>query len=215
MRLIDTPRNIHTNALVYPGDTPLELSRLCTVGPESPCTITRLGGWTTHFLTHVDAPLHFVAGGASLDETPLDRIAGDAIVVDVDGGAVLASHVPAGESLSGVRLLSKTRNSDRFNPDEIDEHHVYVSEGAAKAAVERGVRLIGIDYLSVDRFGDDAYPAHRALLGEGVLVLEGLDLAHVTPGRYVLFALPLKIAAGDGSPVRAVLLPPAHGGGQR
>jgi arylformamidase len=208
MRLVDISRTIHTNALVYPGDTPLELSRLCTVGPESPCTITQLGGWTTHFLTHVDVPLHFVAGGASLDETPLDRFAGDAIVVEVDGDAVLASHVPAGEALDGVGLLFKTRNSDRFDQGAFDEHHVYVSEGAAKAAVERGVNLIGIDYLSVDRYGDETYPAHRSLLGSGVLILEGIDLSHVAPGRYVLFALPLKIAAGDGSPVRAVLLPP-------
>ena len=89
---------------------------------------------------------------------------------------------------------------------------------AAAAAVERGVNLVGIDYLSVDRYGDGTYPAHRTLLRSGVLILEGIDLAHVAPGRYVLFALPLKIAAGDGSPVRAVLLPqtgpaPARGHG--
>jgi arylformamidase len=218
MRLIDISRTIHTNALVYPGDPPLELSPLCTVGPGSPFAITRLDGWTTHVLTHVDAPSHAVAGGASLDETPLDRFAGDAIVVEAGGDAVLASHVPAGEPLDGVSLLFKTRNSDRFDPAAFDRHHVYVSEGAAEAAVERGVNLVGIDYLSVDRYGDEAYPAHRTLLRGGVLILEGIDLARVAPGRYVLFALPLKIAAGDGSPVRAVLLPqtgpaPARGRG--
>jgi hypothetical protein len=119
----------------------------------------------------------------------------------VDGDAVPASHVPAGEAPEGVGLSFETRNSDRSDPGAFDEHHVYVSDGAALAAAERGVDLVGIDDLSVDRSGDEAYPAHRALLGSGVLILEGIDLARVAPGRYVLVALPLKIAAGDGSPV--------------
>jgi arylformamidase len=209
MRLIDISRTIRTDALVYPGDPPLRVSPLSTIGPQSPYAITRLDGWTTHVLTHVDAPAHFVAGGASLDEIPLDRFAGDALVVEIglDADVVRAAHLPVGDDLAGVSLLFKTRNSARAAGDAFDENHVYVGEDAARAIVDRGVGLVGIDYLSVDRYGDEAYPAHRTLLDNGVLVLEGIDLAHVGAGRYVLFALPLKIAAGDGSPVRAVLMP--------
>ena len=101
MRLIDISRPISSGGLVYPGDPPLEVERLCTVGKDSPCTITSLGGWTTHFLTHVDAPLHFVAGGATLDNTPLDRFIGEAIVVEVEGDAVLPEHLPAEAGLAG------------------------------------------------------------------------------------------------------------------
>jgi arylformamidase len=207
MRLIDISRPIASGGLVYPGDPPLAVERLCTVGKDSPCTITSLGGWTTHFLTHVDAPLHFVAGGATLDETPLDRFLGDALVIEVEGDAVLPGHLPPHEDLRGVAVLFKTRNSQAFDPDVFHEDHVYVSAGAATAAVERRVNLVGIDYLSVDRHGDETYPAHHTLLGNGVLILEGIDLAGVAPGRYTLVALPLRIAGADGSPVRAALIP--------
>jgi arylformamidase len=222
MRLIDISRPIASGGLVYPGDPPLEVERLCTAGKDAPCTITSLGGWTTHFLTHVDAPLHFVAGGATLDDTPLERFAGEALVVEVEGDAVLPEHLPQGEDLWGVAVLFKTRNSRIDDWTVFREDHVYVSAAAAARAVERRVNLVGIDYLSVDRHGDEAYPAHHTLLGNGVLILEGIDLAGVAPGRYTLVALPLRIAGADGSPVRAALIPhdahddePARGEGER
>lgn len=107
----------------------------------------------------------------------------------------------------GRHLLFKTRHSDTFDPRSFDEQHVYVTAEAAALAVERRVNLVGIDDLSVDRHGDETYPAHRTRLGAGVPILEGLDLGGVTPGLYPLTALPLRIARGDGSPVRAVLTP--------
>jgi arylformamidase len=213
MRLIDISRPIASGAVVYPGDPPLEVERLCTAGEDSPCTISRLGGWTTHVLTHVDAPLHFVPGGATLDDTPLDRFVGEALVVEVEGDAVLPEHLPAGADLLGVAVLFKTRNSvvpGGPGATGFREDHVYVSAAAASVAVARRVNLVGIDYLSVDRYGDEAYPAHHILLGNGVLILEGLDLVGVGPGRYTLVALPLRIAGADGSPVRAALI--AHDG---
>ena len=204
---IDISRTISTNALVYPGDSPIEVTPLCKIGPDSPCNILQLGGWTTHFLTHVDPPLHFVKDGASLDEIPLSRFIGDTLVIEADGDAVSPSHIPSGDEIKGLNILFKTRNSATWNDHVFNENHVYVSGGAAELAVARGVNLVGIDYISIDRFGDEAYPAHRTLLQNGILILEGLDLTHVTPGRYTLIALPLRIAQGDGSPVRAVLIP--------
>lgn len=204
-RLIDISRTIHDGAVVYPGDDPLRMERGWTIGPDCPFNMTRLG-WTTHFLTHLDPPLHFFAEGASVEQIPLERFLGAALVVEVKGERVEAGDLPAGEPLQGVSLLFKTRHSAAFDPHRYDEGHVYVSEEAARAMVAQGVNLVGIDYLSVDRFGDEAFPAHRTLLGGGVLVLEGLDLAAARPGRYTLAALPLKIAGGDGSPVRAVLI---------
>jgi arylformamidase len=163
---------------------------------------------TTHVLTHVDAPCHVLPGGATLDAIPLRRFAGPALVVDVPGAAVLPEHLPGGD-LRGLNLLFRSRHSREAAPgaERFDPDHVYVSAGAAGALVARGVNLVGVDYLSVDRWGDGAFPAHRTLLSGGVLILEGLDLAAAPPGRYRLAALPLKIERADGAPVRAVLYP--------
>jgi arylformamidase len=158
---------------------------------------------TTHLLTHVDAPRHFFEGGASLDQIHVARFCGEALVIEAEGDVVLPGDVP-GEA-QGLNLLFKTRNSARWNASVYDREHVSISPAAAEVMAARGVNLAGIDYLSVDRCGDESYPVHRTLLGAGVLILEGIDLAGVTPGRYHLSALPLKIAGGDGSPVRAVL----------
>lgn len=200
---IDISRSIAPDAAVYPGDDPLGVSALCSIGPDAPCNVTALHGWTTHFLTHVDPPRHFVANGDTLEDIVLARFMGDAIVVEVDGPEVSREDVP--ESVDGINVLFKTANS-HLDPTVFHEDHVYISLEAVEALIEGRPNLVGIDYLSVDRFGDEDYPAHKGLLGAGILLLEGLDLADCRPGRYTLAAFPLKISQGDGSPVRAVLL---------
>jgi len=202
-RIIDLSRTIEPGALVYPGDPPLGMQPLCRIGPNSPYNLLELR-WTTHFLTHLDAPLHFIEGGASTAGIPPERLIGPALVISVEGPAVLPRHIP--ESVQGMSLLFRTRHSSAWDSGAYDRDHVYVGPAAAETMVARGVNLAGIDYLSVDPFGDEQYPAHRILLGNGVLILEGLDLAAAPPGRYTLVALPLKISGGDGSPVRAVLI---------
>lgn len=166
----------------------------------------RLPNWTTHLLTHVDAPLHFIPGGATLDTIELSRFHCQAVVVEVDGPVVTAEHVPE-RPLADWGVLFRTRNSDRPETAPFDTEHVYIDQEAAQLLVKRSVNLVGIDYLSVDRFGDEQYPVHRCLLGAQVLVLEGLLLADVAAGNYTLSAWPLKIAGADGSPVRALLSP--------
>jgi arylformamidase len=203
MKIHDISRAIVPSAAVYPGDDALAVEEVCSIGPDAPCNITALGNWTTHFLTHVDPPRHFVAGGATLDDIPLDRFVGRAIVVEVAGDVVGPEDVPT--EIRGASVLFKTRNSD-LDPSVFDENHVYLSAAAVDRLVAGGANLVGIDYLSVDRYGDEDYPAHRGLLGAEVLILEGTSLASVSAGEYELIALPLKIAEGDGSPVRAVLI---------
>jgi arylformamidase len=201
---IDISRTIMEGAPVYPGDAPPVFSRRCDVARGDPYNVMEfhLSG---HVLTHMDAPRHFVPEGAALDELPPERFIGPAEVIEVDGPAVEPEHIP--QSAAGLNLLFKTRNSSRPFAAEFDAGHVYVSAAAAETIAERGANLVGIDYLSVDRFGDETYPAHRTLLGAGILILEGIDLSGVEAGRYTLVATPLKIAGGDGSPVRALLIP--------
>lgn len=201
---LDISRSISPKSVTYGGDQPLNMPSLSSVGPGSRWSITKLD-WTTHFLTHVDPPCHGVRGGANLDQIPLNRFMGEALVVEVQGDAVELGDVPAGAK--GLSVLFKTRNSTIATEAPFARDYVYISGEAAEALVRAEVNLVGIDYLNVDRCGDETFPAHRALLGNNVLILEGLDLNRAAAGRYQLVALPLRIAQGDGSPVRAVLVP--------
>jgi arylformamidase len=200
--LYDISREIAASSVVYPGDASANVSPICEIGEAAPCHIMNLG-LSTHYLTHVDVPAHFIKGGASLDDIALSRFTGPAVVVEAGGSVITAADVPVVPP--DVNVLFKTRNSDQPTEAPFREDHVYLAEDAARALSDAGVNLVGIDYISIDRFGDENYPAHRLLLGAGILILEGLDLTGVNPGRYRLCAFPLRVASGDGSPVRAVL----------
>ena len=150
-------------------------------------------------------------GRAGLASLPLDALVGEARVVEIpsDARAVEEKHVSA-EALGGAtRVLFKTRNSDFWNERDgrFREDFTYIEPSAARALAGAGVRLVGFDYLSVEKFGSEDFETHLALLGSGVVIVEGLDLRGVEPGLYELICLPLKIAAGsgDGAPARAVL----------
>jgi arylformamidase len=189
---------ISGSALVYPGDPAVRMAPVC----EAPFRLTELA-LTTHVLTHLDAPRHFYAEGQSISDLPVERFLCEALVVEIEGDAVVPSHVPA--RCAGMAVLFKTRHSGPW-AREYDHNHVYLTPEAATLLAERGANLAGVDYLDVDRDGDSEYTVHRTLLGAGVLILEGLDLRDVPPGAYRLAAFPLRIQDGDGAPVRAVLL---------
>lgn len=201
----DVSRRISSDAVVLPGDDPLLQQPICQIGASAPCNITALQNWSTHFLTHVDPPKHFIPNGASLDDVPLERFAGKAKVVECASAVVTEDDLRRAGNIENCNVLFKTRNSNVPTTSEFDENHVYLSEGGAVEATRNNANLLGIDYLTIDKFDDDNFPAHITLLGNNVLILEGLDLSGVPEGEYDLYALPLKIAAGDGSPVRAVL----------
>jgi arylformamidase len=207
MIIHDISRLIAPDVAGYPGDDNIAFGEVCTIAETGPCNVTSLENWTTHFLTHVDPPRHFVAAGATLEDVAIDRWMQPAIVVEVSGDAVTSADIPA---CDGKAVLFKTRNSDAPK-DRFATDHVYVSKEAAESLVAEGATLAGVDYLSIDRYGDEDYPAHRTLLGNDVLILEGLDLSGINPGEYFLVALPLRIANGDGSPVRAVLIEEVNG----
>src|SRR3954451_15543207 len=164
-----------------------------------------------HCGTHVDAPRHFVADGANLEAVGLDAFVGPAHVADATGvsalgaGALEALDVPPGTS----RLLLKTDNSLdvelRTAPFRSD--YVALTPDGAQWIVDRGIRLIGIDYLSIQRFHDPP-DAHQILLGAPVVILEGLDLREAQPGPWTLMCLPLRLAGIDAeaAPARAVLI---------
>lgn len=199
---LDISYSIENGVPQWPGDPSLRMSRLHEIGPDSPAQVTKLD-WISHFMTHVDAPAHFIPGGASVDELSLDRWSGDALVVEIAGDVIDAQHIP--NDCQDLCVLFKTRNGDLWRRRQFQENYVYITGPAAKLLVERGTKLVGVDYLSVDKYGAPGTPAHYAILGAGLTILEGIDLRNIEPGPYELVAFPLKIVDCDGSPVRAAL----------
>ena len=165
----------------------------------------------THTGTHVDPPHHFLDGSSTIESLPLDVLMGDAVVVEVHKptGTIGPEELEAAGLVEGdTRVLFKTPNSAIWAEPHPEFPAEYVSVGPEAAAwlVQHGIRLVGVDFLSVERRGSPGHPTHVTLLGAGVIVIEGLNLSGVEPGRYKLICLPIKILGGDGAPARAVLL---------
>jgi arylformamidase len=209
-RLIDVSLEVGPGLLVWPGNPGVTItptSRLSR-GDTSNVSEIRLG---SHTGTHIDPPFHFLDHGMTAEELPLDVMMGEATVADLTGTAgPIGSDELAGLSLSGevTRLLLRTDNSAIWaaDPRAFPDDYVCLSPDGARWVVENGIRLIGIDFLSIEVRGAPGHPTHRTLLEAGVVILEGLDLSGVAPGGYTLVCFPLKIADGDGAPTRAVLL---------
>ena len=190
--MIDISRRIEPGMVIYPGDPPLAMESALARSRGDVANVTRLA-LGTHTGTHVDAPVHFLDGGAGVEALPLDALVGPALVVDavapfaaLDAPALAALDLPEGTE----RLLLRGAPEDGL------------TAGAARLLVDRGIRLVGVDRLTV---GDEA--AHRILLGAGVVALEGLELSRAAPGPWRLICLPLLIPGADGAPARAVLEP--------
>jgi arylformamidase len=161
-----------------------------------------------HTGTHVESGLHFLADGNPIESLSLDQLVGTAVVVEIKGPAVTAESLElAGIPTDAQRLLIKTENSARWAAGERTFDPVYVSltQDAARWIVKRGLRLVGIDHLSIQQFDDDG-ETHRILMRAGVAILEGLTLANVEPGTYTLVAAPIKLMGIEAAPVRAILI---------
>jgi arylformamidase len=189
---------------VYPGDPPFAIEPVQRLG-EAPFQVSRMS-MATHAGTHVDAPAHFVSGGATVDQLPLEILLGKTRVVEVVvRERVERRDLEVLDLRDDLRVLLKTRMSGQLQKPGFQEDHVYLSQDAALYLAQAGIKLVGFDYLSIDRFGSADYPAHHALLGAGVVIVEGLDLSGVEPGEYDMACLPLRVLAGDGAPARVVL----------
>jgi arylformamidase len=201
MEIIDISVPVRPGMVTYPGDPRVVLERVRSIVGGDAYNLSRLD-FGLHSGTHVDAPLHFVDGGASADALPLDVLIGPARVVDVRAssrslGAADLDAVP--ERVE--RVLLKTPNSELWSQDSFSDEFVSLSGDGARRLVGRGVRLVGIDYLSI---GDEE--AHQVLLEAGVIAVEGLDLRGVEPGDYELICAPLKLVGAEGAPARAILI---------
>lgn len=206
MSIIDISVPLRKGMPVWPGSVAYEheQTRSISRGDQHNLSNMRID---MHMGTHIDAPLHFLEGGDSVDMLDLELFCGLAFVADLTGADAVGERELSALGLpEGVeRILLKTRNSfGLWDKPEFDEGFVALTLGGAEWLVEKGVRMVGNDYLSVQRFSDGP-GVHHALLGSGVGVLEGVALGHVEPGEYELICLPLKVVGAEGAPARAAL----------
>lgn len=208
MKIYDVTSPISADIPIYKGDPQAEITIAHSIAGGDAANVSQIC-CGVHTGTHVDAPNHFVEGGKRVHELDFDKLIGKCSVVELDETvvAVEAAHVENLESVE--RVLFKTRNSEFWGAPEkgFREDFTYIAPEAAKILVEKGVKLVGIDYLSVEKFGSTDFQTHITLLKNEVVIIEGLDLREVSAGDYELICLPLKYigGAGDGAPARTIL----------
>lgn len=208
MKMHDVSVLISDDMPVWPGDPGISLRRTSSLCHGDDANVTQLS-MGVHTGTHIDAPFHFEPDGKAVDELSIDTLIGPCHVVEMlDIKESIGLSELAGLDLDGVvRILFKTKNSIWWEKGEkrFQKDFIYISEQGARFLVNKGVKLVGIDYLSVERFDSLDYATHHLLLQNQVIIVEGLNLSGVCTGEYELIALPLKLKGADGGPARVVL----------
>ena len=205
MNFIDVSVTLHSGVPVWPGTPEFSLKWHKRIKDGDECNNGFLET-DLHVGTHIDAPFHFVEGGKTVEQLSLETLIGPAYVVSFDCEQVISAKdldslvIPRRTK----RLILKTRNSLLWSKPKFEENFVALTDDAAEWIVKKGIALVGIDYLSIQKYRDKSN-VHNILLEAGIVVVEGLDLRKVEPGEYELICLPLKILGADGAPARVVL----------
>jgi len=206
-KLFDISVPVKNGGVVYPGNPEIhiELQQDLSRGGSSNVSLVAIG---SHTGTHVDAPLHMIPGGAGVDGIPLDALIGRALVIafDDDVMAVTEAYLRSQPIAGHERVLLKTRNSRYIRERDFHRDYTYLAPDGAEYLVSLGVRLVGIDYLSIEQFHSGHHRTHKTLLSRGVVIVEGLDLSQPPAGEYDLYCLPVLLEGIDGAPARAVLV---------
>ena len=207
----DISVSLDENLPTWPGSPGVLIKLRMAIAQGDDANVTQLS-IDVHSGTHVDAPRHFIDHGATVEEIGLDPFVGPAVVLDTGSAKEITASVldAAGMPDETERLLLRTANSSRSDMYQtpFDEDYAALTLDGAEWLATKRLRLVGIDYLSIQRFSESP-DVHRALLDAGIPILEGLRLAEVTPGAYELICLPMRLANVEGAPARAILLPPA------
>ncbi len=202
MRTYDITLTITPQTIVWPGDSPVKITKTSSIASGDNANVSEIS-MSCHTGTHVDAPDHFLNNGITVDDLSLDLLVGRAYVLHLPNVSMITASVLMQAEIPPRtrRLLFKTRNSDLWanGNTEFQTDFVALSVDAAELLVDRNVKLVGIDYLSIAPYKMGT-PVHTILLNAGVVVLEGLDLSKVSQGRYTLHCLPLKLGGAEGSP---------------
>ena len=208
MRTYDISLSISPDLVVWPDDPSIEITRKSKIEDGADMNATHVQ-MSAHSGTHIDAPFHFLESGETVENISLDMMIGRAYVLHVPGVKIITREILEKSPIPPrtKRILFKTDNSELWstgNSSKFKDDYVSLDVEAAKYMIKRGVKLVGIDYLSIAPF-NDPIPTHKTLLESGVVILEGINLSEVSQGRYTLYCLPLKISGSDGAPARAIL----------
>ncbi len=204
-KLLDVSVPLVAGLPTFPGNPDFELQPVKRISEGGSSNVSRLV-MGTHTGTHVDAPKHFIDDGEGVEALRLDLLIGRARVVEImRRGGIGPGELAAAGLREDLRVLLKTPNSALWHSGVFHEDYAHVTEAGARYLVEQGVKVVGIDYLSVEQFRKPGAPAHRMLLSNGVIIIEGLNLAEADPGMYEMYCLPLPVTGGDGAPARVVL----------
>ena len=205
MKLIDVSVPLDTSLASYPNNLPFSLEAIKRLSRGDSSNVSALH-MSAHTGTHVDAPRHFFDEGPGTEALPLELLIGRAHVIELRTRAGITADDLAPIDLSeDVRVLIKTQNSRLWGDPEFRKDYVGITESGAKYLVDHGIKVVGVDYLSVEVFKTPGAPAHHVLLGAGTIVIEGLNLLDVEPGVYEMLCLPLRVVGSDGAPARVVL----------
>jgi arylformamidase len=205
--IYDISLPIVSGGLTYPGNPPIEISPQQAIAQGGSSNVSSVA-FGSHTGTHVDAPKHFFDDGTTVDALPLDVLMGPAMVVSV-GDEVMAvgeAELRLHELKGHTRVLIATRNSKFIRQREFVRDYTYLAPDGAAYLASLGVKLVGIDYLSIEQFHSGHHRTHRTLLERGIVIVEGLDLSATPMGPYELRVLPLRLAGLDGAPARAGLV---------
>lgn len=210
MPIYDVTVPVSNELPTWPSDPAVQISDFCSLSAGDGANVSMLN-FGAHTGTHVDAPAHFIEGAAKVESMSLDALIGDAVVIEVpeDVHAIDEEFVQKHFVSGTERVLFKTRNSAFWSEADPQFHtdFTYLDLPAAEWLVEQGIKLAGIDYLSIEKYASEKHETHLALLSRGVVILEGLNLSGIAAGKYELICLPLRLRStlGDGAPARAVL----------
>jgi arylformamidase len=205
MAIFDVSLTLKRGMLTYPGDPVFSIEHEFSIKKGDGFNLSVLS-LTSHTGTHIDAPAHFIDEGTTIDSMPLDVMIGPGVVLDMRGISAIDRRVLDQSALTDeTRVLFKTDNSSKLQEQVFNDNYTYITDDGADLLIERGVKLVGIDYLSVDKVDDEDAPVHHLLLSSGAFIVEGLDLLDAPVGPCRIYCLPLKIEGGDGAPARVLI----------
>jgi arylformamidase len=206
-RIYDISVPIRSGGLVYPGNPYIDITLQQAVAKGASANVSTIS-FGSHTGTHVDASRHFFDDGQSVDKIPLERLIGPALLVSFgdDVLSVGAAELRSVDLKDHKRILIRTRNSALLSQKDFVKDYTYLAPDGAQFLVDKGIELVGVDYLSIEQFHSGHHRTHRTLLERSVVIVEGLDLSVPAPGEYQFICLPLRIEGCDGAPARAVLI---------
>ncbi len=207
-KLYDISVSLGDESIDFPGDTPYQRKMVQTLEDGGECNLSEIT-MSAHAGTHMDAPYHFCSDGKTIDQFPVEKFVLSALVVHIQNRVSIGPEELDRVNVSaGDAILFKTSNSTKgwVANGVFEENFVYLSEKGADWCLRKGVGLVGIDYITIEKYGSKGFPVHRKILGRGIPILEGVNLKSVPAGKYTLYCFPMKIGGGEGAPVRAVLM---------